>query len=442
LAISLSGWRPVTILLTILYLFALLLLWPAIGGMLLLQPKKRAGLGAKLGFIRRRASDRPAIWVHAVSVGETLAAKSIVNALARRHPDHEVVVSVTTRTGMEVARKTYPDRRVFYYPFDFAFSVSAALRRIRPNLVLLVEQEVWPVFVAACERRGIPVAVVNGRITERAFRGYRRWRFLMGPAFRRVRLFAMQTEEYAARIRGLGVPSDRIHVTGSVKYDTVKTDVDEAALGQYRRLFGFRDGDRVLLAGSTHAGEDELALATFEALRARFPDLRLVLVPRHPERFESVAALLKGLGRPFVRRSALRDATVNGADKRLASEVVLVDTMGELAALNGLADLVFVGGSLVPFGGHNLMDPAGLGKPVLFGPHVWNFREAADALLAAGGGVQVDDGPALTRAVEWLLADPAAAADLGRRARQIVLDRRGATDRTLTLVAPLLTARS
>lgn len=426
-----------SVVLTILYILTLLVTLPAWVVVLLVQPRKRAGFRQKLGFIPRRASNRPAIWIHTVSVGETLAAKTLLQALAVRWPGHEIVISVTTRTGMEVARKNYPGRPVFYYPFDFLFSVSAALGRIRPSVVLLVEQEVWPVFVLALARRRIPAAVVNGRITERAFRGYRRWKFPMRRAFRCVGLFAMQTEEYAARIRSLGVASERVHVTGSVKYDTVCTEIDEEAVARYRRLFGFTAEHRVFLAGSTHAGEDEAVLETFLGLRERFPFLRLVLVPRHPERFDAVAALVAATGRPFVRRSAL----ARDADRKVSPEIVLVDTMGELTALNGLADMVFVGGSLVPFGGHNVMDPAGLGRPVVVGPHTWNFREAVEALLEQSAAVEVPDARALAATIEGWLASPEAAAELGRRAREVVLDRRGATERTVALLAPLIDSR-
>jgi len=425
----------VRILITALYILALLVTLPVVVVMLIVQPRKRAGLAQKLGFVPRRASQRPAIWVHAVSVGETVAARTIVEALEEAHPDHEVVISVTTRTGYGVAHKTYPDHHIFYYPFDFLFSVHAVLRRIRPSVVLLVEQEVWPVFVRTCARRGIPVAVVNGRITEKAARGLARIGFLMRGAFRRVPLFAMQTEAYAARIRALGVSAARVHVTDSVKYDTVATEIDEAAAERYRTLFGFTPEHRVLLAGSTHAGEDEMLLATLEALREPFPALRLILVPRHPRRFDAVADLCAASGRPFARRSALNAPP---DPESTGPEVVLVDTMGELAGMYGAADLVFVGGSLVPFGGHNMMDPAGLGRAVLFGPHVWNFRESADALLDAGGAIEVADGGQLTREVERLLADEAAADDIGRHGRKVILERRGATGRTLALLAPLI----
>jgi len=422
-------------LLTILYLLAFLLALPVIVVLLIAQPRKRAGLRQKLGFVPRRASAGPAIWVHAVSVGEALAVKTFVPALRERFPDHDLALSVSTRTGMEVARKNYPDCHVFYYPFDFLFSVSRALRRIRPSAVLLVEQEVWPVFVRTCARRGIPVAVVNGRITARSLRGLNRLAPLMRGAFRSVDLFAMQTEDYAERIRTLGVDPERVHVAGSLKYDAVPTEIDADAVARYRRLFGFTGEDAVLLAGSTHPGEDEALLAAFGSLRERFGALRLVLVPRHPRRFDEVAALCRASGRPFVRRSALADGP---PEKNVAPEVVLVDTMGELSALYGLADVVFVGGSLVPFGGHNVMDPAGLGRPVLVGPHTWNFRESVDALRDAGALVEVDGERPLTAAVERVLTDGRAAEDLGRRARQAVLERRGATGRTIDLIAPLI----
>jgi len=392
--------------------------------------KYRRGLLRKvLGTAVRRRGHGPRAWFHGVSVGEIHLLQPVIARFRKRHPDWECVVSTTTDTGHDEACKRFPDLPVFYWPLDLTWAVQRALRRVNPSLVILAEGELWPNFVAAAERRGVPVAVINGRMSPRSLRRYR----LLGRLARRlvghVSLFAVQTEEHAACYRALGVAADRIHVTGSVKFDGVEAERDNHRTVELGRLFGIKAGDLVWIAGSTQAPEEEVALGIFQRVRDQHPNLRLLLVPRQRERFEEVATLLWRSGLAFLRRSALRSPVT---DPRA---VILVDTIGELGALWGLADLAFVGGSLDGRrGGQNMIEPAAYGAAVVFGPHVWNFRDTAQRLVRAGAAVQVDDDAGLRVRVRRLLADAAARARMGEAARRFVRSQQGATERTLDLL--------
>jgi 3-deoxy-D-manno-octulosonic-acid transferase len=366
-------------------------------------------------------------------VGEVLAAPTLVAAIRAAMPDWEVVVSTTTRSGQEVARRTFPDLRVFYFPLDFSLSTDRVLDRMRPDAVLLLELEIWPNFLLSTSRRGIPVFLVNGRITERSVRGYRWLQRVIPEPLDRIALYAVQSPLYRDRFLGLGIPPERVFVTGTLKFDTVDVEGAEANRAEFARVLGVSRDDWVLVAGSTHEGEEEAVLAAFRAVASRVPvpgggGARLVLAPRHVERVAAVEATVRAAGLEPVRRTALPAGGPN------PGAVVVLDTMGELRALYAVADAVFVGGSLVPHGGQNPMEPAGLGKPVLTGPHTWNFDEVVEALAAGGGLEVVGDGAALGAAVLRLHRDRAGAARRGAAAREVVLRNRGATRRTLDLL--------
>ncbi|HEX5270310.1 MAG TPA: 3-deoxy-D-manno-octulosonic acid transferase, partial [Gemmataceae bacterium] len=366
-------------------------------------------------------------------VGEVHLLRQVVAAFRRRHPGWQCAVSTTTDTGFDEARKHFPDLPVFCWPFDFSWAVRRALRRVRPSLVVLAEGEMWPNFLSAAGRQGVPVAVINARMSPRSFGRYRRLGILARRLLAKVDLFAAQTPDYAANLRQLGAPAGRVHVTGSVKYDGTSADRGNPKTHELRRLLAIRGEDLVLIAGSTQAPEEEVALAIFRRLRPEFPRLRLIVVPRQKDRFDEVAALLARSGEPFVRRSGL------APNAKPQAAVVLVDTIGELGALWGLADVAFVGGSLDgKRGGQNMIEPAAYGAAVLFGPHVWNFRDAAARLTAAGGAVQVSDAPSLETAVRRLLSDPDERARMGAAARRFVAEQQGATERTLDLLDALL----
>jgi 3-deoxy-D-manno-octulosonic-acid transferase len=306
------------------------------------------------------------------------------------------------------------------------------MRRVRPDVLVLAELELWPNLVRAARESGARVAVINGRLSEHSFRGYRRIRPFIRRLLAGIDLVAVQDETCAERFRQLGATPDRVHVTGSLKYDGAQTDRDNPATGRLRRLAGFTGDDLVFLAGSTQEPEEELALATFRALQPRWPHLRLVLVPRHPDRFEAVGRLLDRSGLPWQRRTMLE-----AEGPHPEARVLLVDVVGELGAWWGTARIAFVGGSLGQRGGQNMIEPAAYGSAVAFGPNTWNFRDIVAAMLAREAAVVVRDGQELTGFVRRCLENPAFAAGLGDRTRQLVAGQLGATRRTLSLLEPL-----
>ncbi|MEM6568432.1 MAG: glycosyltransferase N-terminal domain-containing protein [Planctomycetota bacterium] len=372
--------------------------------------------------------ERPRVLVHGVSVGEIKASQSLVAALSAHH---EVVVSAFSDTGLQVAGQLFPDTTIVRYPFDFRPLVSRFWRRVRPDYVLLVELEAWPCFLRAANRRGAPVAVVSGRITERSYRRYRMFGSL--PEFGRISLFAAQDEAYAARFTSLAASDERVLVTGNVKVDGLnaeRSDTDRKAVEELRRVAGL-DGDGgpefVVVAGSTHEPEE---VAFVEAMREHVPDARLVLVPRHPERcprvVDDLAGVLGSDARP-ERLSLLRDEGRTCPPDR----PLVVDTIGELERVYGLADAVFIGGSLIPHGGQNMMEPASQGLPVLYGPHVQNFLRETETLEASGAARRVADADALGREMARLRGDEATRRAMGEAGRAAVAAGRGATQATL-----------
>jgi 3-deoxy-D-manno-octulosonic-acid transferase len=372
------------------------------------------------------------VWFHAVSVGEVHVLRQLVGAFRRRWPDRSCVVSSTTDTGLGEAARCFPDLAVFPFPFDFSWAVERTLRRVRPSLVVLAESELWPNFVLAARRLRIPLAVVNGRMSPRSFARYRLLGRLVRWLFSDIDLFAAQEEEYAAGVLALGGRPGRVGVTGNIKYDGALTDPANHRTLELRALLGVAEGDLVLVAGSTQAPEEELILRVYRKAKETHPSLRLFVAPRQRDRFDEVAALLEKSGEAFVRRSRISSSPCR-------APVILVDTIGELGPLWGLADVAFVGGSLDGRrGGQNMIEPAAFGAAVVFGPHVWNFKEPARRLVEAGGAYRVADGAALQEAVVRLLRDEGERRSAGKAARAFVLAQQGATERTLDLLGQLL----
>ena len=394
--------------------------------------KYRDGWSEKfLGDAPFRIGEGCCIWFHAVSVGEVLLLKPVLKEISRRRPGWELVVSTTTRTGLGVARRTYPDLVTFYAPLDFSWATRRAVSQIRPTVLALVELELWPNLVLAAKKYGARVAIVNGRLSPRSHRGYRAIRGPLGPTLRRLDSVAAQTEEYAARFVDLGVPQQRVHVTGSVKFDGLESDRGNPKTTGLRRVLGLSTSEIVFVAGSTMEGEEVAALAAYRSARREHPRLRLILVPRHAERFDEVAAMLAREGEPFSRRSAPRVVTVSNRGGN-QPPVILIDTIGELSAVWGLADVAFVGGSLLPGrGGQNMMEPAAFGASVMFGPYTENFRETVEQLLSRGGARRVTTPASLTAALADDLNDPETAAKRGEAGRSYVLAQNGAAERTL-----------
>ncbi len=426
------GW-----LLNLVYAALLIAVSPIVLWRMLTQGKYRDGWGQKLwGQLPASDENRPCLWLHAVSVGEVMQLRPVVDALRAQYGDHRFVISTTTVTGHDVACKSFPDDTVCYFPLDFTWAVRRAIRRVRPVALVLVELELWPNLIAAAHRRGIPVILVNGRLSAISFRGYHRIRFLMRPLLAKVHTLAVQNETYAERMRQLGAPEDRLHITGSIKFDAVQIDRHHPRTVEVRRRFGISDEELVFIAGSTQAPEEDYALAAYRELRTTFPNLRLVLVPRHKERFEEVARLVQSRRLPLIRRSSPR--TMPAANE---PPVLLLDTLGELSACWGLADIAFVGGSLTNRGGQNMIEPAGYGAAVLFGPNTRNFRDVVEILLNYEAARVVHSAEELTVAVRTLLDDPSTRGAMGRKAQELVLAQQGATARTVALVAQVLPQR-
>jgi 3-deoxy-D-manno-octulosonic-acid transferase len=424
--------------LNLIYLVLLVLAAPVLGFRAWRSRKYREGWSEKiLGKAPFRVSDRPCVWFHAVSVGEVLLLRPLLQELRRRRPGWDVLVSTTTTTGLTLARRTYPELVTFYAPLDFSWATRRAVERIRPTILTLVELELWPNLVQAAKRSGAKVAIINGRLSLRSHRGYKKLRGPLRPTFRRLDAVAVQSEEYAARFVSLGVPRQRVCVTGSVKYDGLESDRNNARTLTLRKALELEGADLVFVAGSTMEGEEAAALAAYRAARRHHPRLRLVLVPRHTERFEKVAAWLEQQGEAVLRRSWM-NPPARPTDR---IPVLLVDTIGELSAVWGLADVAFVGGSLAPGrGGQNMMEPAAYGASVLFGPYTGNFREPVERLLECGGGRRVADAADLTLALLEDLNDPETAAARGAAGRAFVLAQNGAALRTLAELDRLLEA--
>jgi 3-deoxy-D-manno-octulosonic-acid transferase len=371
------------------------------------------------------------VWIHAVSVGEVLAARPLVPALRERFRSHRIFLSTTTVTGNAVAKKSVRGvDGLFYAPFDFPHAVRRALEVLNPSLLVLVETELWPNLVHEARRRGTRIALVNGRISPRSFPRYRLVRRLLGRVLSEIDLFLMQGEAHAERMRALGAPADRVQVTGNLKFDAVEPGRLPERLA--RLLQGGPAPRPLWVAGSTVGGEEELVLSAFHRVRERVPQARLLVAPRHPERFAAVPALVEAAGFRCLRRSALDPAAWRDG------EVLLLDTLGELAQVYALASVVFVGGSLVPSGGHNILEPAVAGKAVVVGPHMENFQEIADQFRSESAIVQVASPDELAREVSALLLDEGRRRGLGERARDLVGRNRGAVSRTTEALSSLL----
>jgi len=434
--------RILSYILNLAYGLLLAVVSPLICYRVLVLKKYRSGWEQKfLGSLPVRESQRPCLWLHAVSVGEVLQLPPLIRALETKIPGVEIVITTTTHTGFAVAQEKIPDHAICYFPLDFSWAVQRALQRVRPTAVILVEMELWPNFVMAADQLQIPVSIINARLSEKSFRGYRRIRKLIGPMLNRLHFIATQTETYAKRFQELKGNAERIHVTGSIKFDGIEVDRDNSLTEELRTTFHLNASQPILVAGSTQAPEERLALEVYLEARNRFPDLRLILVPRHQERFEEVAGIVKSFGLSLIRRSEQRDKNLSDVlpfFNVLKPAVCLLDTLGELKACWGLADFAFVGGSLTRRGGQNMIEPAGYGAALMFGPNTWNFKDVADALIQHDAATVVQDqADLLNTIIDWL-TDPQSAQRQGARAQNFVLNQRGATSRTLELITPLV----
>ena len=424
------------IVLDVLYFVMLLAISPVWLYRMIRHGRYRSDIAQRFGAAPVRYGLQPIIWIHGVSLGEIHAARSLVAQLHSQLPDFRVVVSSTTDTGMTAARKLFaPDHLVFQWPLDFTFAVRRALGRMRPDLVVLIEGDVWPNFLAECNRRDVPVVVVNARMG--SAKGYPRYKKLGLLArkliFSRLAAVGVQDESYAERFVELGVSPGRVHLTGMLKYDTSHVADRMAGQDELAAAMGLGADETLIVAGGTGAGEEKALLDMFRTVRQQHSNARLAIIPRHPQRFEEVARLIAAEGFALLRRSDRPDAATGQVDP---AAVILGDTMGELRKFYALASCVFVGRSLVPEGGSDMIEAAALGKPTAFGPHTFNFPQAIE--LAGHGCVQVADVDALGRQLDQWLGDPAAAARAGSEAQQFVRSQQGATQRNVAMICEVL----
>ena len=394
--------------------------------------KYGAGLAERLGRVPERIEVRGSqrtIWVHAVSVGEVLAVSGLINGLREHFPKHRVLVSTTTDTGQKLARSRFGEANVFYFPLDFRFAIRPYLRLLNPELIVIAETELWPNLFRLAHKSGARLAVVNARLSTRSWRGYKRVRWMLRRVLENADLFLAQTEDDAARLQGIGAAPELVLVTGNLKFD-VPVPPMPAIVKNLESVFREANAGPILVCGSTVEGEEPLLARAFENVLASHPRAVMILAPRHPERFNEVAQLLEELGIRFWRRSLW-------SGDPMAGGVLLVDTVGELAAFYSLADIAFVGGSLVPRGGHNIIEPAQYGVPIVVGNHTENFRDII-SLFQSRDAIRVVGPAEFPLTLLELIANEPERKALGRRAAEALKSQTGATQRSLTALEKLL----
>ena len=463
------------LLLNVIYLLAGIAVSPIALYRMLRHGRYRTGWGQRFGHVERKDPQKKCIWLHAVSMGEVNAAQTLLAQIEKQLPDYEVVVSTTTDTGFARAEKLFGSKwSVFYFPFDLSWVTRRAFDRLRPAVCLLMELEVWPNFVFTAHDRSVPVVVVNGRISDKSFPHYHKIKWATRTFFRKLDRVLAQTPEYAERFRELGCPAERVLVTNSLKYDTAqvadRVEGAEALAGQLNIA-----GAQLWVAGGTGDEEEKIILDVYQSLCQdhRFDSLRLAIVPRKPERFNEVAELIERMGFPLVRYSHIKAApspgvptsgwhgqtrlsvesrmvgdTTTDTDKQVCHchptderrAVILADTMGDLRKFYSLATVIFVGRSLVPMGGSDMMEAAALGKCTIFGPHAFNFRQTVEVLLQGQGAIQVNDKRGLQEAMDKCLSDPAYAAKIAQAGQAVIRQNQGATARTMEVLRQVLEA--
>lgn len=420
---------------TVLLALGLLLSLPYWLFRMIRDRKYRAGLAERFGKVPRRLRHvgvRPAIWIHAVSVGEVLAVTRLIGELKKRFPEYRILVSTTTDTGQKLARQRFGEEDVFYFPLDFPFAIRPYLKSLRPDLLVIAETEFWPNFLRLASQGSAKIAIVNARISDRSRRGYGLFRSLIQRVLSNVNVFLAQTETDRQRLVEIGAPHDRVQLSGNLKFD-VAAPQPPSIVASLRAAFQNGNAGPIIIAGSTMDGEEPLLLRAFEIVRCTHPGAVMVLAPRHPQRFQAVADLVTSLGLPVLRRSLW-----SGED--LAGVVLLLDSIGELAAVYALADLAFVGGSLVEYGGHNILEPAQYGVATLIGPHYENFRDMVN-LFRVTDAVRVVGPAELPLAFVDLISNLTERQALGKRALAALRTQTGATEKTLEALCQLLPSK-
>lgn len=429
-----------TVLYNAILMIAALFAAPYYGARLVLTGKYRRSLAAKFGFVRAasfaRFTGSPRIWIHAVSVGEVAAAVPIIAALRERFPEACLVLSTSTETGQDMARRVAGITGTFYYPLDIPCVVRRLLDLVRPDLFVLTEAELWPNFLRICRHRGIPVVMVNGRFSARSTQGYRLTRFFWKSVVRAVSWAGVRSEVDCRRLSSLGMPRERIFVLGNAKYDSLTAKLSEARRDDMARTLNLSPHETVFVAGSTHDGEEHVVFDVYARILTEHPECLLIIVPRRIERGPAVAAMAKAAG--FSDVITMRE--IEAGRQRQAERVVLVDVIGELFTIYSLATVAFCGGSLVPRGGQNILEAAAWGKVVCYGPHMDDFREEREILAEAGAGITVRDGEDLFQRARYLLENPVERTARGEKGRSAVMANAGAARRYADLVVRTLGA--
>mgnify|MGYP003983754223 FL=1 len=423
-----------------LYLTASLLGSPYLLFKIITSKRYRSGLNQRFGITEERLSGKPGIWVHGASVGEVITAKSIIERIDEEFPEWETFISATTNTGFSVAEKTFLNKNIFYFPLDLSWVTKKVILKKKPRFILLIELEIWPNFLISAFKKNIPVIILNGRISNKSVKAYRTISRI-SKDFRNsltseLNVFCARTEFDAQRFRDLGIPGKQIFVTGTMKYDNIPTHIDKNISKELAKLFNIDDDDLILVGGSTHAGEEEILIRVFERLNKAYPNLKLILAPRHVERTREVSRLIEKTGFvPVLKTEAERSSYKWQNTKR---EIILIDTVGDLEKVYSISNFVFVGKSLVPSGGQNMMEPAGMGNPVIFGPHTYNFEEEVDLLLKNSAAKVVKTEEELFETVEFFIKNPDAAKEMGLKAQKVVNGKRGATERNIEILRDII----
>jgi 3-deoxy-D-manno-octulosonic-acid transferase len=391
---------------------------------------KNRGGKERFGISIPTIKNKHIVWIHAVSVGEVIASKPLISLLKRELPNYNVVLSTVTKTGREMAEKLKDKPyHIFYFPFDFPFTVKTVLRKIQPSAIVLAETELWPNLIRYSQRLNIPVVMINGTISKSSFSGYSKIQRLFKQILNKISFFCMQTEEDKNKLLHLGVKQDKIKVTGNTKFDCY--DFSSGADVEQLKNWNIRGHSPVIAAGSTHPEEEGMILDIFRQIEKKFPEALLILVPRHPERVSEVENLIKEKGYSCIRRT-------NMGSSQVKEKIVLVDTIGELLNIYSTADIIFVGGSLVPIGGHNLLEPASLSKPIITGPYTFKQNEMVSLLKRGNGMIQVQNKKYLKDTILELLSSPEKMEELGRNAQKVISENQGATRKNLQVIEKIL----
>ena len=398
----------------------------------LLRKKFHRGFVQRLGVLPTSLElDRP-IWIHAVSVGEAKAAEILVKQLRQVYPKKKFILSTVTTTGNKIVHSfRSQDDFVFYLPLDLSFITKGTIRRLRPCVCIIMETEIWPNLITQLNKMGVPVILVNARISDRSFLGYRMIKPLLKPILNKINIFCVQSERDAQRLSVLGVSSNKLQITGNMKFDFKDYTDFQRDYTDYKLKLGLEREEKLFVAGSTHQGEEEIIVETYKKLLDEFPNLRLLIAPRHPERSTSVEKLIRKYGFQSIRISQLNLSAI----RYPLSAIFILDTIGQLLSFYAIADIVFIGGSLIKKGGHNILEPAYFSKPILFGPHMFNFREITDLFLAEGAARMISGQAELAKGIRFLLNNPSELKEMSNRGRQLVLENQGATEKNVQRIS-------